>query len=141
MILNFLVAIPVVVNTNVNVVVARPFEPVHFDCEAQGDFLVWLVNTVALTDDIEEEREIVVNDTSSNGTQHSILTITALPENDGIDIGCIVGFAPYHITFFDEQRLEVRGWCNFRHTYLLSIILNNHQHNRLGAHNYNSSYF
>lgn len=103
---------PVVVNTNVNVVVARPFEPVHFDCEAPGDFLVWLVNSAALTDAVEEEREIVVNDKSSNDTQHSILTITTLPINDGIDIGCIVGIAPYHVTFFDEQRLEVRGWCN-----------------------------
>ena len=116
MILNFSVAMPVVVNTNVNVIVAPPFELVRFDCEAQGDFLVWLVNTVALTDDVEEEREIVVDNLSSNGTQHSALTITALPINDGIDIGCIIGFAPYHVTFFDERRLEVRGWCNFRHT-------------------------
>ena len=115
MILNFSVAIPV--NTNVNVLVAPPYEPAYFDCEAPGDFLVWLVNTTALTDDIKEEREIVVTDTSSNGTQHSILTITALPKNDGINIGCIVGIAPpYRVTFFDEQRLEVRGWCSFRHT-------------------------
>ena len=109
MILNFSVAMPVVVNTDVNVVVAPPYEPAYFECEARGDFLVWLVNTTALTDAVQEERKIVVTDTSSNGTQHSILTITALPENDGIDIGCIVGIAPYHITFFDEQRLEVRG--------------------------------
>lgn len=115
MILNFLVAMPVVVNTNMNVVVGPPFEPVHFKCESHGDFLVWLVNSAALTDTVEEEREILVTETSSNGTQNSILTITALPINDGIDIGCIIGFAPYHVTFFDEQRLEVRGWCSFRH--------------------------
>lgn len=112
MILNFSVAMPVVVNTNENVVVAPPFELVRFECEARGDFLVWVVNTVALTDDVKEEREIVVTDTSSNGTQHSVLTIIALPINDGIDIGCIVGIVPYHVTFFDERSLEVRGWCS-----------------------------
>ena len=110
MILNFLVAMPVVVNTNVNVVVAPPYKPVTFTCEAQGDFLVWLVNTVTLTDATKLEREIIVTDTSSNGTQHSVLTITALPINDGIEIGCIIGIAPYQVTFFDKQRLEVRGW-------------------------------
>ena len=109
MILNFSVAIPVAVNTDVNVVVA-PYEPVHFKCESHGDFLVWLVDAGTLTDAIKEEREIVVTDTSSNGTQHSVLTITALPINDGIDIACIVGIAPYTVTFFDKKRLEVRGW-------------------------------
>ena len=114
MILNFSVAIPV--NTNDNVLVAPPFEPACFECEARGDFLVWLINTVALTDATKEEREIEVDDLSSNGTQHSVLTITALPDNDGIEIGCLVGNAPYHVTFFDERKLEVRGCFNFRQT-------------------------
>ena len=115
MILNFSVAMPVVVNTDVNVIVARPFELVHFECGAKGDFLVWLVNTAALTNATKEEQKIIIEDTSSNDTQYSVLTITALPENDGTDIGCIVGFAPHLVTFFDEKRLEVRGWCNFRY--------------------------
>ena len=109
MILKFSVAMPVVVNTDVSVVVAPPYEPVHFQCEARGDFLVWIVNTAPLTDAIKEESKIVVTDMSSNGTQHSILTITALPINDGIVIACIVGFAPYHVAFYNEKRLEVRG--------------------------------
>ena len=92
-----------------DVVVVPPFEPAHFICEAQGDFSAWVVNTTVLTDTIKDEREIVVTDMSSNGTQHSILTITALPINDGIDIGCLVGFVPHLVTFYDEKRLEVRG--------------------------------
>ena len=119
MILTFSVAIPVAGNTDVDVVVAPPFELVHFNCEAPGDFSAWVVNNVALTDAIKEEREIVVTDMSSNGTQHSILTIIALPINDGIDIGCLVGFVPHLVTFYDEQRLELRGWCNFRHIIII----------------------
>ena len=96
-----------------NVVVAPLYEPACFECEAQGDFLVWVVNTAPLTGAIKKEREIVVTDTSSNGTQHSILTITALPINDGVEIGCFVGMIPFAgVGFYDEKRLEVRGCCN-----------------------------
>ena len=115
MILTFLVAIPVVGNTNVGVVVARPYESVHFECEARGDFSVWLINSITLTNATKKEREIVVTDTSSNDTQHTVLIITALPINDRITISCIVGLVPHTVTFFNEETLEIRGWGNFKH--------------------------
>ena len=64
---------------------------VNFTCEGIGDVLTWTVQDNILTDPIEETREIsVTTNNISVGVWSSVLTIRALPINDGIFVGCTV---------------------------------------------------
>ena len=68
----------------------------NFTCEATGDLLKWFVHGHSLADPSNQDREIsVTTNDISVGVWSSVLTIRALPINDGISIGCaVISFNP-----------------------------------------------
>ena len=63
----------------------------NFTCEGTGGILIWTVQSHSLTDPSNQNREISVStENVSIGVWSSILSIKALPINDGIRIGCTV---------------------------------------------------
>ena len=72
-----------------------------------GDELLWTVESDLLTDPSNEDREIsVTTNNISVDVWSSVLTIRALPINNGISVGCIV-LAPNFAT--KGASLTVRG--------------------------------
>ena len=64
---------------------------VNFTCEGTGVALIWAVQGSSLTDPSNQDREIsVTTNNISVDVWSSVLTIRALPINDGIGIGCYV---------------------------------------------------
>ena len=71
---------------------------VNFTCEGTGNRLSWTVEGYSLTDPSNQDREISVTTNNITVTTNnisvdvwsSVLTIRALPINDGIDVGCII---------------------------------------------------
>ena len=62
---------------------------VNVTCVGTGDALYWTVEGHSLTDTIKQYREIsVTTNNISVDVWSSVLTIRALPINDGISIGC-----------------------------------------------------
>ena len=82
----------------------------NFTCEGIGDVLEWTVQGNELTDPSNQDREIsVTTNNISVGVWSSVLTIRALPINDGIIAQCIlISFYPYS---FEQIRatLTVKG--------------------------------
>ena len=65
---------------------------VSFHCEGEGEVLVWQTNGDQLTDEIKETRNIYVHSgITIPGIVNSTLVIFAKPENDGLNIACIIG--------------------------------------------------
>ena len=63
----------------------------NFTCEGIGTELSWTVQGNSLTDPSNQDREIsVTTNNISVDVWSSVLTIRALPINDGISVGCIV---------------------------------------------------
>ena len=63
----------------------------NFTCEGIGDRLLWTVQGNLLTDPSNQDREIsVTTNNISVDVWSSVLTIRALPINDGISVGCVV---------------------------------------------------
>ena len=63
----------------------------NFTCEGIGDVLDWTLESYSLTDTIKQYREIsVTTNNISVNVWSSVLTIRALPINDGVTIGCLV---------------------------------------------------
>ena len=72
----------------------------NFTCEGIGDVLEWSIQGNSLNDSIKQYREIsVTTNNISVDVWSSVLTIRALPINDGITVGCnVVSFNLYHFT-------------------------------------------
>ena len=67
------------------------YTPVNFTCEGIGKRLHWTLEGHSLTDVITQYREIsVTTNNISVDVWSSVLTIRALPINDGISVGCAV---------------------------------------------------
>ena len=72
---------------------AQLFTLVNFTCDGTGNAYVleWTIQGHSLTDLTNQDREIsVTTDNISVGVLSSVLTIKALPINNGIIIACIV---------------------------------------------------
>ena len=71
---------------------------VDFPCRGVGDVLNWTVQGNLLTDPSNQDREIsVINNIAFRGTLSSVLTIRALPINDGISIACnVINFTSHN---------------------------------------------
>ena len=88
---------------------ASPFASVSFLCEGTGEVLSWLIESVSITDSIKQERNVTVTDNTIGSNLSSLLTVVALPLNDGIHIGCIlVSFNPFRPVQV-EVTLTLRG--------------------------------
>ena len=62
-----------------------------FTCEAIGDKLKWTVHGISTNDPSNQDREIsVTTNNISVDVWSSVLTIRALPINDGMSISCTV---------------------------------------------------
>ena len=84
-------------------VTAPLYTLVNFTCEGTGDGLLWTVGGSSLTDSIKQYREIsVTTNNISVDVWSSVLTIRALPINDGIGIQCSV-------ISFDSLNLQQEG--------------------------------
>ena len=59
-----------------------------FTCQGTGNSLFWTVQGNFITDGIEQTREISITTNVSVDVLSSVLTIRALPINDGISVGC-----------------------------------------------------
>ena len=65
---------------------------VSFHCEGEGEILVWQTNAALVTDEIKETRNITIHPgITTPGIVNSTLSIFAKPENDDLNIGCVVG--------------------------------------------------
>ncbi|XP_019857005.1 PREDICTED: uncharacterized protein LOC109585381 [Amphimedon queenslandica] len=94
---------PVSVTTTLNTIV-------NFACEGSGEQLFWRVQAVILTDSIKIQRDITVTDFEVSGNLSSLLTITALPINNGINIAChIYSFEPSFQQDLSGGTLTIRG--------------------------------
>ena len=81
----------------------------NFTCEGTGYILLWTVQGTSLTVPSNQDREIsVTTNNISVNVWSSVLTIRALPINDGINIGCNV----YDVSFDIASKgatLRVKG--------------------------------
>ena len=85
------------------------YKLVNFSCEGIGDKQFWTVEGDRLTDSIKQYREIsVTTNNTSVDVLSSVLTIRALPINDGIDIGCNL-FTQDLSIFQKGAELNVKG--------------------------------
>ena len=71
----------------------------NFTCEGIGDILSWTVGGNLLTDPSNQDREIsVTTNNISVDVWSSVLTIKALPINDGIAVQCsVISFNPLNL--------------------------------------------
>ena len=74
-----------------------------------GKKLHWIVGGHSLTDAIKQDREIsVTTNNTSVDVWSSVLTIRALPINDGISVGCVV--VDQNFNFVSKgANLEING--------------------------------
>ena len=86
----------------------------NFSCEGTGVTLTWTVQGSSLTDPSNQYREIsVTTNNISVDVWSSVLTIRALPINDGIGVGCIIlGQTPNFVS--KGATLTVNG--SYEHT-------------------------
>ena len=123
-------------------ITAPLYRVANFTCKGTEDVLFWTVGGDSLTDTIKQNREISVNTTNiSVDVWSSVLTIRALPINDGIIVQCFV-FGRNFSVDRKGTTLTVKGQSignlNFDSSYLWILIVTFRKliHNLLNHQNY-----
>lgn len=92
--------------------VAPLYTSAVFTCEGTGDQLNWIVQSTILTDSIKQKRNITVSysNSSSRANLSLVLSVNALPLNDGLNIGCqLVLLSPFDQIFSSTSTLIIEG--------------------------------
>ena len=90
-------------------VITSLYSLANFTCKGEGDVLDWTVQGSSFTDPSNEDREIsVTTNNISVDVWLSVLTIRALPINDGITIGCTVVSQSFNI-ILKGANLTIKG--------------------------------
>ena len=98
-------------------VTVPPFTTATFTCEGTGDRLSWWVHSAVLTDSIAQQRQITVTTTNTNTNFSSVLTVNAIPINEGLGIGCeVITFIPFE-RVIASSNLTIRGWYKIMHAF------------------------
>ena len=101
--------ITLVVTVSPQSVVAPIYTTATFNCEGTGNTLHWIVQAAPLTPTVQQEREITFTNPGGPSNLSSILTVPALPINDGIGIGCFIVSNSSIPAFSSSATLTVRG--------------------------------
>ena len=98
---------------------------VSFQCEGEREILVWQTNSVLLTNEIKETRNISIHPgITTPGIVKSTLVILAKPENNGLNIGCVVGNHGSYVFDSAGADLFVEGKLNFSISFpILDLVL------------------
>ena len=85
-------------------IVSPLYKLANFTCEGVGNKLTWTVQGFSLNDSIKQYREIsITTNNISVNLWSSVLTIRALPINDGIILGCTV------LTLLPDLDIDQKG--------------------------------
>ena len=84
-----------------------------FSCAGTGNGLVWTVAHATLNNTEKHERNINITTSTTSGNFSSNLTIAAVPNNNMVEIGCIVLSVDPFMAVAKEAVLTVEGCLSY----------------------------
>ena len=102
------------------------YELANFTCEGTGDILLWSVQGNSPVDPSNQDREIsITTNNISVDVWSSVLTIRALPINDGVTVACTI--LSESLTFISRgATLTIEGNINLFLSMVMLFLLTRH---------------